>query len=180
MWVSSKSFTYFFLSPKSSFYFTSTLFCGLGDKMSELLLPKKYFVVSGKGLSRFSKLNAFDNALRDAGISHLNLVPVSSIIPPCAEEVKYNSITPGTVAFTVMAREDGYDGETIGAGIAWAKGKPYGYVVEVHGKKGEKELLNELKLIIEGVQEEGHRPQAHGRFHEGHGGKGREGDLLGS
>ncbi|RLE62002.1 MAG: hypothetical protein DRJ38_10435, partial [Thermoprotei archaeon] len=38
------------------------------------LKPRKFFVVKGSGLSKTSKLNAFDAALKRAGISHCNLV----------------------------------------------------------------------------------------------------------
>ncbi|MFX1435337.1 MAG: pyruvoyl-dependent arginine decarboxylase, partial [Promethearchaeota archaeon] len=45
------------------------------------LVPKKVFFVNGKGYHK-SKLAAFEEALRDAGIEKYNLVNVSSILPP--------------------------------------------------------------------------------------------------
>jgi arginine decarboxylase len=39
------------------------------------------FLTSGSAIGR-TPLNAFDNALRDAGIADFNLIKVSSIIPP--------------------------------------------------------------------------------------------------
>lgn len=113
----------------------------------ELLIPKYFFVTSGKGISRVSDLNAYDKALQRAGIAQSNLVYVSSIIPPGAVEVKPIPLPPGSIAFAVVAEARGKDGERIGAGIAW--GLPsdggYGYVVEAHGSKNYTELLRELR-----------------------------------
>ncbi len=97
-----------------------------------LLLPRKYFVVTGKGLSRTSPLMAFDNALRSAGISALNLVPVSSILPPDIEEEEPRRLPYGSVVFLVMSEKRAKGPARISAGISWARGKPYGYVIEIH------------------------------------------------
>ena len=45
------------------------------------IIPKYYFVVSGAALSTVSPLNAFDGALKEAGIHNLNLVEAFSILP---------------------------------------------------------------------------------------------------
>ncbi len=99
------------------------------------LVPKRYFVTDGAGISYVSPLNAFDQALRNAGIAHLNLVPVSSILPPNAREVKYEDLPPGAITFVVMSRIEGRDGERIAAGLAWAKGEKHGYVIEGHSRE---------------------------------------------
>ena len=52
-----------------------------------LPLPKQYFIVAGKG-EGFTPLNAFDAALGDAGVGDLNLVKVSSIVPPFCERTE--------------------------------------------------------------------------------------------
>lgn len=100
------------------------------------LKPRKFFVVKGSGLSKTSKLNAFDAALKRAGISHCNLVPVSSILPRDVEEIEAIDIEPGTIIFVIMARQDGEGGERISAGLAWAKTEDYGLVVEGHDNTG--------------------------------------------
>ncbi len=115
------------------------------------LTPKKYFVVEGAGLSSVSPLNAFDNALRDAGIAHLNLVPVSSILPKGAVEVEPVEIPPGTITFVIMAKAEGGPGETIAAGLAWGMGDKHGYVIETHGK-GEEEVKQALNGMIQEVE----------------------------
>lgn len=114
------------------------------------MLFKRFFVVSGSGLSGSSSLMAFDRALLKAGIAQCNLVAVSSIIPLGAREVKPVSIKPGTVTFTVLSREDGVEGEGITAGIAWAScsvngNETYGIVVEDHGRKTTVECRRDLK-----------------------------------
>jgi len=47
-------------------------------------LPSKIILTSGVGIGT-TKLNAFDNALLNAGIGNFNLSPVSSVIPPKAK-----------------------------------------------------------------------------------------------
>ncbi|MGC8601142.1 MAG: pyruvoyl-dependent arginine decarboxylase [Thermoprotei archaeon] len=99
------------------------------------MIPTKFFVTSGKATDPISSLNAFDAALVDAKISECNLVSVSSILPPDAEEVQRVPIHPGSVTFVVLARMDGDEGEQIAAGVAWtweAKHR-FGMVAEAHG-----------------------------------------------
>ncbi len=121
------------------------------------LLPRKYFVTCGKGEDPVSPLNAFDTALKSAGIEQLNLVPVSSILPRGAEEVPYTRIAPGTITFVVMARQEGVGGEEISAGVAWGMGESdqqsYGFVVEEHGyiprEECERRLEKKIKRMAE-------------------------------
>jgi len=47
-------------------------------------LPTRIILTSGIGIGS-TKLNAFDNALLNAGIGNFNLLSVSSIIPPKAK-----------------------------------------------------------------------------------------------
>lgn len=116
-------------------------------------LPKYFFITGGTALSPISTLNAFDEALMKAGIAQCNLVPVSSILPSEAIEVKYVPLTPGAIVFTIMARIDGKEGDTLSAGVAWTKGindegVRYGLVVEAYGKKSREEIRDELKSKI--------------------------------
>ncbi|MEM4700171.1 MAG: pyruvoyl-dependent arginine decarboxylase [Candidatus Nezhaarchaeales archaeon] len=117
---------------------------------SGLFLPRKFFVTSGKAVNPKSPLNAFDEALINAGIAQYNIVPVSSIVPPDAVEVPSPNLTPGSVVFAVLARMDGVGGETISAGVAWgwarrADGHGYGLVAEAYGHKGRAALEEELR-----------------------------------
>ncbi len=99
------------------------------------MIPKEFFITSGKAKSPVSELNAFDLALKKAGIGQCNLVPVSSILPPKCRNRRWRKIPAGSITHAVIARMDGGEGTTIGAGIAWAwesEGK-YGLVAEAHG-----------------------------------------------
>jgi arginine decarboxylase len=117
-------------------------------------LPKKFFITNGSATSSVSALNAFDGALVKAGIAQCNLVNVSSILPPDAEMMERQTITPGTITFSVMARMDGDPGETIGAGIGWvwgstSDGQRYGIVAEAHGYKDKEAIEKELKWNLQ-------------------------------
>ena len=48
-------------------------------------------------------LNAFDNALLAAGIGNVNLVKVSSIVPPDVDIVDLPKIKPGSIVPTAYA-----------------------------------------------------------------------------
>jgi arginine decarboxylase len=61
-----------------------------------IILPTRYTLVSGIGYSN-SQINAFDAALINAGIGDLNLVKVSSIIPPGATRVNAIDIPGGSI-----------------------------------------------------------------------------------
>jgi arginine decarboxylase len=114
------------------------------------MIPKEFFVTSGKAVSSVSQLNAFDRALKDAGIAQCNLVQVSSILPPRCKEGKLRKLKAGLIIHTVMAKMDGTEGMTISAGIAWAweKNKKYGLVAEDHGQMDQKSLKATLEWKI--------------------------------
>jgi len=116
-----------------------------------ILIPKSYFIVQGVGESDLSKINAFDNALNDAGIANYNWVCVSSILPFSAEEDKSKSLPKeGSILFCVMSRIDGVRGNQISAAIAVArvidekKYKRFGLVVESTSKEAKGKNLELL------------------------------------
>ncbi|MFX1417684.1 MAG: pyruvoyl-dependent arginine decarboxylase [Promethearchaeota archaeon] len=111
------------------------------------LVPKKVFFVKGKGFHK-SKLAAFEEALRDAGIEKYNLVNVSSILPPYCIEINaqdgLKQLRPGQIVFAVIARADSNEYNrlicsSIGVAKPADKGQ-YGYLSEHHsfGVKPEK------------------------------------------
>ena len=53
---------------------------------SRNFVPRKIFLTKGIGVHK-EKLASFELALRDAGIAALNLITVSSILPPECEFV---------------------------------------------------------------------------------------------
>lgn len=101
------------------------------------MIPRYYFVVSGSALSPVSHLNAFDGALKEAGIHNLNLVEVSSILPKGVTHLVLNReevvsfFEPGEFVFAVQARGTGREGEYVSAGLMWGEGvETNGFVVE--------------------------------------------------
>jgi arginine decarboxylase len=82
-------------------------------------------------------LNAFDNALLAAGIGNINLIKVSSIVPPEVQIIELPKIKPGALvptAYAAMTSE--VPGETVAAAVGWAlpddPAKP-GVIMEFHG-----------------------------------------------
>ena len=66
-------------------------------------------------------LNAFDNALLAAGIGNVNLIKVSSIMPPDVDIVELPRIKPGALvptAYAAMTSET--PGETVAAAVGYA------------------------------------------------------------
>jgi arginine decarboxylase len=114
------------------------------------MIPKEFFTTSGKAFSTVSELNAFDLALKRAGIAQCNLVSVSSILPEHCQEIKKQNIPAGSITYSVLARMDGEEGTTIGAGIAWvwAASKKYGLVAEAHGYMDRKAVEETLQWKI--------------------------------
>ena len=84
-----------------------------------------------------STLNAFDNALLAAGIGNINLIKVSSIIPPDVSIVDLPKIKPGALIPTAYAAiTSEVPGETVAAAVGYALpddlAKP-GVIMEFHG-----------------------------------------------
>ena len=102
-------------------------------------IPKAIFFTKGKGIHK-DYLTSFELALRDARISDLNLVTVSSIKPPkckiltISEGRKY--LLSGQITFAVMARSSTKEpNRLIAASIGLANPKEddkYGYLSEHH------------------------------------------------
>src|SRR2546428_10933329 len=84
-----------------------------------LPLPTKFFVTSGKAVSKVSDLNAFDEALQNAGLAEQNIVSVSSVLPIGIKAVRRRDLPMGAITHCVLAQQRGGEGETISAGIAF-------------------------------------------------------------
>ncbi len=110
-----------------------------------LPIPTKFFVTSGKAVSKVSDLNAFDEALQNAGMSEQNLVSVSSVLPVGVRQVRKRDLPMGAITFCVLAQQRGGEGETISAGVAYGFREDGlgGYVAEGH-MHGTKQSLREV------------------------------------
>ena len=125
------------------------------EEASGEMIPKRFFVTGAKATSPVSKLNAFDLALKNAGIAQCNLVQVSSILPPGCTEEKLSKLPAGSIVFSVVARMDGDEGTTIGAGVSWTweKQRRFGIVAESHGHFDGKSLEKILARKIDEMAE---------------------------
>lgn len=111
-----------------------------------LPIPKKFFVTSGKAVSKVSELNAFDEALIKAKIGEYNLVSVSSILPEGIKQTRVTDLPRGSIVHCVLAQQSGNEGEMISAGIEYGfrDDEEGGYIAEghIHGtRKALKEIL---------------------------------------
>ncbi len=123
-------------------------------------IPNAYFIVSGSG-SGLSELNAFDCALLDSGLGNLNLVRMSSILPPCAKKIEpyqisYGSLVPVAYASKISANI----GETISAAVAVAfptdKRLP-GLIMEYSSSNKSAEMAEKqaIKMATDGIKSRG-------------------------
>jgi len=80
--------------------------------------PDKYFMVAGYAEGS-SPLNAFDHALIKAGIGNTNLLRISSILPPGAQEIPPTPLPYGALVPTAYADETSeVEGAMVAAAVA--------------------------------------------------------------
>ena len=107
--------------------------------MQTNLIPRKFFLTRGVGVHQ-DKLVSFEMALRDARIPQVNLVTVSSILPPGCEQVSIDEglkhLSAGQIVFCVLSRnETDKSGDLISASVAVARHTDpahHGYIAEHH------------------------------------------------
>jgi len=103
------------------------------------MIPKKMFLTKGVGRNK-DKLTSFEQALRNAGIAHLNLVRVSSIFPPkcklISREQGLKQMAAGQIAYAVLSENGTPEPHRLIAasvGVAIPKQpNQYGYLSEYH------------------------------------------------
>ncbi len=113
--------------------------------------PTRYSLVSGVAEGR-TPLTAFDQALLAAGIGNLNLLKVSSILPPGAEYAAQLVIPPGSllpVAYAALT--SAVPGDLIAAAVAVGRGDPgeHGVIMETSGHFTREEIEERIKAMVE-------------------------------
>ncbi len=103
--------------------------------------PRKFTVMAGSAEGP-TRLNAFDNALLAAGIGNLNLLRVSSILPPGAQENPEFDVPPGSLvptAYGTITSEE--PGSMIAAAVAVgiSAADEYGVIMEFSGHCSQEE-----------------------------------------
>ncbi|OPX85325.1 MAG: pyruvoyl-dependent arginine decarboxylase [Pelotomaculum sp. PtaB.Bin104] len=112
--------------------------------------PKKFFITAGSAEGK-STLTAFDNALLNGRIGNLNLMRVSSILPPGVKYCPKMEIPPGSLVPTAY----GYiisevPGELIAAavGVGFSK-DTFGVIMEFSGKCGKDEAVKAIENMLQ-------------------------------
>lgn len=114
----------------------------------------KIAIVSGKDEGP-TRLNAFDNALSDAGIGDVNLIKVSSMLSGNAEIIELEKLKPGSMINCVLSNVTSDNpGDTIIAVVAVAIGEELGCVVETTGINKEKQdIIDEAIFMVKYMME---------------------------
>lgn len=114
----------------------------------------KIAIVSGKDEGP-TKLNAFDNALTDAGIGDVNLIKVSSMLAKNTEITELPKLKAGAMVNCVLSEiTSDNPGDEITAVIAVAIGEELGCVVETTGiNENPEDLTNEARKMVEYMME---------------------------
>lgn len=109
----------------------------------------KIAIVTGKDEGP-TKLNAFDNALSNAGIGDVNLIKVSSMLSGNTEIKELPHLKLGSMVNCVLSEiTSDNPGDEITAVIALAIGEELGCVVETTGvNKKEEDLIDEAKFMV--------------------------------
>jgi len=118
--------------------------------LANSFVPTKLFFCRGVGIHK-QKLQSYEMALRKAGIAHLNLVQVSSILPPGAKIIPRKEgvkiLKPGQITFVVQARiETNEPNRLCAASIGLARpadSSMYGYLSEHHSYGEKKEIVSD-------------------------------------
>ncbi len=110
----------------------------------------KIAIVSGKDEGP-TKLNAFDNALTDAGIGDVNLIKVSSMLGRNTKIEDLPKLKAGAMVNCVLSEvTSDKPGETITAIVAVAIGDELGCVVETGGRgENPNELIAKTQEMVE-------------------------------
>jgi arginine decarboxylase len=113
------------------------------------VVPKLVHLASGSS-EGLTPLNAFDNALLDAGVHNLNLIRVSSIVPRDAvfgplPELEVGTLTPCVYTFETSS----VPGEVVSACVGAGVGEQGGVLMEYHhsgpGEAAERVVLTMIE-----------------------------------
>lgn len=112
--------------------------------------PSKFSLSAGHGEAA-TLLNAFDVALLDAGFGNLNLLKVSSVLPPGAEYVKTMDVSPGSLLPTAYAIISSHQpGDLIAAAVAIGipEIQSFGVIMECSGHCSKEEIELRIRQMV--------------------------------
>ncbi len=116
--------------------------------------PTKYFLVAGAA-EGYSPLNAFDGALLDAGIGNLNLVKMSSIVPPGCQKISPCPIPAGSlvpVAYASMSSDMQEEYISAAVAAAFPVDPDYPGLIMEYSNRGRK---HDIETIVRHMAEQG-------------------------
>ncbi|MFQ5848633.1 MAG: pyruvoyl-dependent arginine decarboxylase [Candidatus Methylomirabilales bacterium] len=115
-----------------------------------LVTPVSYTLAAGAAEGP-TPLNAFDNALLAAGIGNVNLMRVSSILPPGAKYVEALQIPPGSLVPTAYCTwTSGIPGERIAAAVGVGLSRDsFGVIMEYEGRGTREKAEAEVRRMLE-------------------------------
>ncbi len=116
-----------------------------------MLEIRRLYLVAGKAEGK-TRLNAFDNALLAAGIGDVNLIKVSSIVPPGAEvRMERPNLPRGALVPCVYAeRTSEVPGERIAVALAVGLADDgFGVVMESEGETEEEAAQKAVQMVEE-------------------------------
>ena len=117
--------------------------------------PTQYFLTAGAS-EGYTRLNAFDGALLQAGIGNTNIVKMSSILPPRCQQLSSIDLPPGALVPAAYASiTSDVPGEIISAGVAVAfpEDKNLNGLIMEYSGKGERRQIEEIvrTMAVEGM-----------------------------
>ncbi len=122
--------------------------------------PKAVSLVAGRGEGG-SEINAFDRALKDAGVADLNFLRVTSILPPATRIIELPPHPPGILLPAVYARivsTTPGDRITAAIGVGICR-ESHGVIMEYFGHTSRAEAERAVRRMVEeGVEIRGLRP----------------------
>lgn len=122
--------------------------------------PKKYFLTAASSEGK-SKLTAFDNALLKGRIGNINLIRVSSILPPNTEFDPDLVLPPGSLVPTAYGSiVSDVPGEIIAAavGVGISETDEFGVIMEFSGKCTKEEAEKVIEKMVKEAFETRQKP----------------------
>ncbi len=126
-------------------------------EVQRLLKVRRLYLVAGKAEGA-TPLNAFDNALLDAGIGDVNLIKVSSIVPPGSEVTLTKPDLPrgALVPCVYIERTSEKPGQRIAAALAVGLADDgFGIVMESEGVEAEEAATKAVRMVEEAFRARG-------------------------
>lgn len=111
--------------------------------------PTKYFITSGSAEGN-TELTAFDGALLKAGVGNINLMKVSSILPPQAQftpdlKLPFGSLVPTAYGSIISTEPDEIIAAAVAVGISQDS---FGIIMELTGKFSKREAEEKIRAMV--------------------------------